>query len=418
MRVLFVHPVFPGPFAAQVNGLVAMPEAEVTFMTEPHGSAPFGESESHRVRRLIMPSPGKVNSGSPVERELLGVLRRSANTASALLRLRQEGYSPDLVCLSASSGCGLHVADIFPNARRVVHGDWFHSLGALSERPPREAEPWRVRNMWRFGVLTDAHCVFTSTEWQKVQFPLSIAERISVLPQGIDTALFAPPARSIPLNMLLPELKGVHELVTVSSRSLQPGVGLPSLVMGLLRVLSERPQCHLLVMDTERGNSMSIAGPVDPTGIIGPVLPDMETLHGVLEPLLSTAGLAERVHIVGTLPLTEYRRLLCASSVHVFLTAPLALSPELIEAMSCGCVVLASDTEPVREVIRHGENGFLCPVVQNGEGMAESAIVLLARTVRCEETLVGLRQAARNTVLAHFDRSRQMDRHVQMLQRV
>ena len=29
--------------------------------------------------------------------------------------------------------------------------------------------------------------------------------------------------------------------------------------------------------------------------------------------------------------------------------------------MSCGCLVIGSDTEPVREVIKHNENGFLVP---------------------------------------------------------
>jgi glycosyltransferase involved in cell wall biosynthesis len=34
----------------------------------------------------------------------------------------------------------------------------------------------------------------------------------------------------------------------------------------------------------------------------------------------------------------------------------------LLEAMSCGCAVLAADSPGIREVIRHGETGWLCGV--------------------------------------------------------
>ncbi len=31
----------------------------------------------------------------------------------------------------------------------------------------------------------------------------------------------------------------------------------------------------------------------------------------------------------------------------------------MLEAMSCGCLLVASNTPPVREIVRHGENGLL-----------------------------------------------------------
>jgi glycosyltransferase involved in cell wall biosynthesis len=43
------------------------------------------------------------------------------------------------------------------------------------------------------------------------------------------------------------------------------------------------------------------------------------------------------------------------------------VSWSLLEAMSLGCAILASDTAPLQEAIRHGENGWLVDFFdQNG----------------------------------------------------
>jgi len=47
-----------------------------------------------------------------------------------------------------------------------------------------------------------------------------------------------------------------------------------------------------------------------------------------------------------------------------------------MDAMSCGAVVLGSDTAPVREMIRDGENGLLCNLF-DVEAIASRAIDVL-----------------------------------------
>jgi glycosyltransferase involved in cell wall biosynthesis len=43
----------------------------------------------------------------------------------------------------------------------------------------------------------------------------------------------------------------------------------------------------------------------------------------------------------------------------VYLTYPFVLSWSLLEAMSCGCAIVASNTQPLREAIQHGQTGRL-----------------------------------------------------------
>ena len=45
--------------------------------------------------------------------------------------------------------------------------------------------------------------------------------------------------------------------------------------------------------------------------------------------------------------------------MHVYLTYPFVLSWSLLEAMSVGCAIVASDTQPLHEAIRHDATGRL-----------------------------------------------------------
>ena len=51
--------------------------------------------------------------------------------------------------------------------------------------------------------------------------------------------------------------------------------------------------------------------------------------------------------------------MLQVSRAHVYLTYPVVLSWSLLETMSAGGAILASDTAPVREVIFDDETGLL-----------------------------------------------------------
>jgi glycosyltransferase involved in cell wall biosynthesis len=105
-----------------------------------------------------------------------------------------------------------------------------------------------------------------------------------------------------------------------------------------------------------------------------------------------------RVHFTGKIPYARYLELLRRSSVHVYLTYPFVLSWSLLEAMSAGCLLVASRTAPVEEVIRDGQNGLMVDFF-SPEAIAERIDFALSH----REALMPLRKNARQTVVERFD---------------
>ena len=70
----------------------------------------------------------------------------------------------------------------------------------------------------------------------------------------------------------------------------------------------------------------------------------------------------ERLWFLGGRPPTVVAEVLAASDLHVAPGRPYPVARSLLEAMAAGCVVLAVDTEPHREVISHGQTGLLADV--------------------------------------------------------
>ena len=106
-----------------------------------------------------------------------------------------------------------------------------------------------------------------------------------------------------------------------------------------------------------------------------------------------------RTHFMGRLPYEQYVRVLQVSATHVYLTYPFVLSWSLLEAMACGCLVVASDTAPVREVVADGENGMLLGALDSA-----STATGIVEALSTSDHAGSIRRAARACVIRSFPR--------------
>jgi glycosyltransferase involved in cell wall biosynthesis len=106
----------------------------------------------------------------------------------------------------------------------------------------------------------------------------------------------------------------------------------------------------------------------------------------------------DRVHFLGRVPYDAYQQIIQISRCHIYLTVPFVLSWSLLESMSMGATIVASDVAPVREAITHGKTGLLVDFFQP-EKLAQQVADVLERP----GTYAHLGPAARQHVIKAYD---------------
>lgn len=119
-----------------------------------------------------------------------------------------------------------------------------------------------------------------------------------------------------------------------------------------------------------------------------------------------------RLHFTGPLRYMDYKSVLLASTVHVYLSRPFVLSWSMLEAMSCGCTVVGSDTPPVREVIRHNENVGLLVDFFDTRKIADT----VERALTEAPLRIRLGANARETAVSRYDMQNLLPQHLRILQ--
>ncbi|MDB5875111.1 MAG: glycosyl transferase, group 1 [Ramlibacter sp.] len=393
MRFLFVHQNFPGQFKHVSGALAARGHEVVALGVNKPGEPVPG------VRHLLYPEgdfpvvDGKHPLALPLS-ELQEKAARGETAAQAMQVLKKEGFTPDVVVVHSGWGEALFTKDVFPQARQVVYAEYFYGgeggdtgFDPEFSRPSVAAdERIRIRNTHLLHALSACDVALTPTEFQKSRHPGWAHDRIRVIHEGIETQRFRPDKKAIvQLQAAGLALRHGDEVVTFVARQLEPYRGYHIFMRALPLLQKLRPKARVVLV----GSDGSSYGP-KPAG--GKSWRDI-FLAEVIQRLDMS-----RVHFVGRVPHPVLTQLMQVSAAHVYLTYPFVLSWSMLEAMSIGCLVIGSDTAPVREVIEHGRNGLLTDFFDT-EALAHGIADALAR----RNKLAALRAAARETIVSRYD---------------
>lgn len=375
MKILFVHPYFPGPFAALAAHLAADANhtvlALVTAQTEPVAAW-------QGVTLVACPAPRAAATNlhpwlQDIERQTL----RAEAAGQTALHLQAQGFTPDVIIAHPAWGDSLFLKEIWPQARLGLYAELFYqpdriAAGFDPEFPapsPLVGAALRLKNLPHWLHWQEMDAAWSPTQWQADSFSpaLSPQQQITVIRDGIDTQAIAPnPDISLTLGADL-ALTRAQEVVTFASRTLEPCRGFHVFMRCLPKLLRLRPQAHVILAGGTEGGY----GPRPANGQSW-----RELLVQELQTQLAPADWA-RVHFVGQVPHASLIGLLQLSSVHVYLSYPFVLGRSLLEAMSVGCALVGSNTAPVREVLEHDQNSLLVDFFDTA-ALAQTVADLLA----------------------------------------
>jgi mannosyltransferase len=238
----------------------------------------------------------------------------------------------------------------------------FH-LGLVFTSAAQRHHTWITR-----ALLARMDAVIATTE-----AAASYLERsATVIHHGVDTALYCPPAdrQAAFAATGLPGRYGIGAFGRVRAQK-----GTDVFVAAMCRLLPKYPDFTAVV--------------------IGRVTVEQQPFLDGLRRMVAEAGLKERVHFLGELPIAEVPRWYQRIAIYAFTSREEGFGLTLLEAMAAGAALVAARSGAAATVVRDGETGILVP-----PGDAEALAGALEPLLQQPERAAAMGRAARGYVVA------------------
>jgi glycosyltransferase involved in cell wall biosynthesis len=405
MNILFVHQNFPGQYKHLAPALAEDTRNTVVAFCDQKNLHRAKTHENVTVVAYKTPN-GSSKQTHHYIRSFEAHVRRGQAVARAGLRMREKGFVPDVVCVHPGWGEGLYLRDVWPEAKLLHFCEFYYNakgsdIGFDPEFPSSVDDSFRIRtkNATQLLSLQTADWCVSPTRWQASQYPAMLQQQMSIVHDGVDTQRVRPDRTAqLTFRREGKTLRAGDEVITYVARNLEPYRGFHIFMRALPEILRRRPNAEVVIVG---GDRVSYGSP----------LPDGDTYRQRMLREVGEQLDMSRVHFLGNVPYEHYLKLLQISGVHVYLTYPFVLSWSLLEAMAAECLVVGSDTAPLREVVRDGHNGLLVDFFST-QAIAQAVDRVLDDPARMQD----IRARARQTVVDGYDlRGVCLPRHMRMV---
>jgi glycosyltransferase involved in cell wall biosynthesis len=210
----------------------------------------------------------------------------------------------------------------------------------------------RTRNAMLLLDLDNCDAGYSPTGFQRSRLPEEYQAKVRTIFDGIDTDFWQPRA-DIPRQVMGIQLPEDKKIVTYVSRGMESMRGFDRFLRLAVQVRDARDDVIFIVVGEDR-----VAYGGDENFTEGKSFKDWVVAQMERERNGDSLDL-ERIGFLGRIPAVELARLFALTDLHLYWTVPFVLSWSMMDALACGALVAGSDTPPVREMIRHEENGLL-----------------------------------------------------------
>ena len=393
-KILFVHQNFPAQYKH-----ISIALSDLGYEVHSLSISEYSNDKikSHSYKLLSLSSEGINQWAVEFETKMI----RAESAAKKAFELKDKGFYPDLIIGHPGWGDTFFLKEVWPDTKMLSYVEFYYKTSDcdidfdknfVKDILEEDFEYFLTRNKFKLTArnapflasYSTSDFLVCPTEYQKSLVPESLKNNINVIHDGIDTNILKP-NEDININIKGKKFTKKDKIITYISRSLDPYRGFHIFMESLPMILKSNPDAYVFILGNK--NTHGYGAPSQKGSF-------KDIFYGSIQKDIDSS----RVFFLDTLEYSSYIKVIQITSAHIYLTYPFVLSWSLLEAMSCGALIIGSKTEPVTEVIQDNKNGLLVDFFDS-----KMITKTITKVLNNRQKYENIRKNARKTIVDKYD---------------